>query len=240
MGAGEQDGRDRADRTERLQKWIQTAFSLAGICALVVGAVLYFTERRYMPRIAVRPTATVVAAPADAARADNVLVQITINIENSGTRGLWFHCAALDVIALTGAEERNPAFPDDLRGTSLLPAPRDQPVWRNCAAFEAERQRREEARRRNGRLRGRVNPPALFGPPATGTRYRDFFMEAGEATTKTWEQRVPCTYNAVRVIFKLPKPDQDSWIEYETKMLVPIADVCRRQRLVATYSGSGG
>jgi hypothetical protein len=35
------------------------------------------------------------------------------------------------------------------------------------------------------------------------------------------------------VIFKLPKPDGTA--DYETKILVPIADICRGQRLVATY-----
>lgn len=232
------------DRTEALQKWVQAAFAVAGICALIVGAVLYFTERRYMPRVVIRPTATVVGiVPGGLAQGqplESVLVQITINIENRSTRGSWFNCAALDVIALTGGEERNASFPDDLRGTSLLPATQGEEVWRKCAVFEADRQAREMERRRADRDRGRVNPPALFGPPQSGTRYRDFFMEPGEATTKTWEQLVPCSYGAVRVIFKLPKPDRDSWIEYETKMLVPIADVCRRERLVATYSGGGG
>ncbi|HWT12562.1 MAG TPA: hypothetical protein VN231_07400 [Allosphingosinicella sp.] len=228
---------------EGLQKWAQAAFAIAGTGAIIVGAVLYFTERRYMPRIVIQPTATVVGLPAPGAEQGrplgSVLVQITINIENRSTRGSWFNCSALDVIALTGEEERNAAFPDDLLGNSLLPATRSEEVWRNCAEFEAGRQRSEEERRRTRRDPSRVNPPALFGPPATGTRYRDFFMEPGEAITKTWEQRVPCSYRAVRVIFKLPKPDQESWIEYETKMLVPVADVCRGERLVATYSGGG-
>ena len=197
-----------------------------------------------MPRIVIRPTATVVGiAQGDAANGsprEGVLVQIAINIENRSTRGTWFNCAALDVIALTGGEDRNAVFPDDLMGTSLLPASQAEPVWQNCMRFEAERQSREERRRRHRRDSQRVNPPALFPPPVTGTRYRDFFMEPGEAIAKTWEQVVPCNYGAVRVIFKLPKPDEESWIEYETKILVPIADVCRGERSVATYTGAGG
>lgn len=80
---------------------------------------------------------------------------------------------------------------------------------------------------------GSVNPPAVGGVPSTGARYRDFFMEPGEATTKTWEQLVPCSYSAIRAIFKLPKPDSTQ--DYETKILVPIADICRGERFVATY-----
>lgn len=56
-------------------------------------------------------------------------------------------------------------------------------------------------------------------------------MEPGEIATKTWEQRVSCEYDAVRVIFKLPKPG--STHDYETKILVPIADVCANERNVS-------
>lgn len=76
-----------------------------------------------------------------------------------------------------------------------------------------------------------VNPPRPNPVPASGARYRDFFMEPGEVTAKTWEQRISCDYDAVRVIFKLPKPY--STHDYETKILVPIADVCANERNVS-------
>lgn len=243
MEAGDQtEARPSASTGEMIQKWAQAAFAIAGTIALIIGALLYFTERRNKPRIVISPTATVVAMLPPGGRqgqpVENVLVQITINIENRSLWGAWYNCAALDIIALTGAEARHPEFPDDLQGPSLLPAPVQTEVWRNCARVEARRQELERDRRSRG-SGGRINPPALFPPPSTGTRYRDFFMEPGEVATKTWEQLVPCTNNAVRLIFKLPKPDSGEWVEYESKMLIPIADVCRGAAIVTTHRGGG-
>ena len=216
----------------------QGIFAISGIVALVVAAGLYFTERRNMPRMVIAPSAIVLGAAGGRQRpsvqSNEVLVQFTARIENRSTRGDWFRCAALDVIGLEGDESRANPFPDDMQGESLLPASPQDDLWANCVnRFEVER--RALGRMRIEEDQRWVNSPALTDSPLTGARYRDFFMEPGEVVTKTWEQRVPCRFRAVRIIFKLPKPGQNSWLEYETKLLVPIADVCRGRRLVATY-----
>jgi len=172
-----------------------------------------------------------------------------VTIENRGERGHWFNCAALDIIGLEGTENRTRPFPDDLTGESLLkidPNAPEDPVWTRCVGRDAgngiERiegfeERRDAAELQSQRRRrgdsDLVNPLVITGRPLSGARYRDFYMEPGERTTRTWEQPVSCRYNAVRMIFKLPKPHGTA--DYEAKILVPIVDICRGLRLVATY-----
>ena len=220
---------------------------MATMIALIVGGWLYLFEGRTHPKVDISAAATVVGIPPRGWRPgramQNVLVQISVNIENRGERGRWFNCAALDILGLQGVENRTAPYPDDLAGPSLLriqPNQASDPVWTHCVGangFEARRDQTElqEQNERRGESDS-VNPPRISSPPGSGARYRDFYMEPGERITKTWEQPVPCSFNAVRVIFKLPKPNGTA--DYETKILVPIADICRGQRLVATYASS--
>jgi hypothetical protein len=218
--------------------------AMATMIALIAAGWLYLFEGRTHPKVNVSASATVVGVPPTGWRPNHsmqsVLVQISVSIENRGEQGRWFNCAALDILGLQGAEDRTSPYPDDLAGISLLrilPGQPADPLWTRCVGpngFEENRNRAEleEQNRRRGDSDS-VNPPRISGRPESGARYRDFYMEPGERTTKTWEQFVPCSYNVVRVIFKLPKPDGTA--EYETKILVPIADICRGQRLVAAY-----
>lgn len=217
--------------TRKLHDAAQGVFAIVGSIAIAVGGLLYFAERRDKPRVILEPRTTVVGlGPESEAESegelDAVLLQVSISIENRSSRGLTFNCPAIDIIGLSGEEQRQPTYMDDLDGTSLLPVNNKSPNWMTCVhGFEQERREQEkrwfEAQSKSSDW---VNPPRPSGLPISGARYRDFFMEPGEITTKTWEQRVPCDYDAVRVIFKLPKPH--SVQDYETKILVPIADVC--------------
>lgn len=207
----------------------QGVFAIVGSIAIVVGAGLYIAERRDKPRVILEPRTTVVGLEAEGrgeGELEAVLLQVSISIENRSSRGLTFNCPAIDIIGLRGEEQRQPTYMDDLAGVSLLPANVDSPNWKTCVhGFEKKRRAREEEWFEEQKESGKwVNPPRPSGIPGSGARYRDFFMEPGEATTKTWEQRVPCEYDAVRVIFKLPKPN--SVHDYEAKILVPIAHVC--------------
>lgn len=215
--------------THHLHDAAQGIFAIVGSIAILVGGVLYFAERRDKPRVILEPRTTVVGLSSQSegeGELDAVLLQVSISIENRSSRGLTFNCPAIDIIGLRGEEQRQPTYMDDLAGTSLLPANPKSQNWMTCVyGFEQERREKEarwfEEQRTSSKW---VNPPRPSGIPASGARYRDFFMEPGEITTRTWEQRVPCDYDAVRVIFKLPKPR--SVQDYETKILVPIADVC--------------
>lgn len=233
--------------TDNIGEFGNGVLGLTSMIAVVAGSWLYYFEGRGHPRVNVSASATVVGLPTPGWQGlnhplRNVLVQISVVIENRGERARGFNCAALDIIGLTGTEHRVMPYTDDLTGPSLLAidphAPAD-PVWVNCVGpgnFEDGRNVR--AREHQQKHRGDadvVNPPVISGPPQSGARYRDFFMEPGERTTKTWEQLVPCTFSAVRVIFKLPKPDGTA--DYETKILIPIVDICRGLRLVAHYPG---
>lgn len=207
----------------------QGTFAIVGSIAIAVGAWLYIAERRDKPRVILEPRTTVVGLePAGQSEGElqGVLLQVSISIENRSSRGLTFNCPAIDIIGLRGEEQRQPTYLDDLDGTSLLPANDKSPNWKTCVyGFEQDRRNREAAWFEEQRESEKwVNPPRPSGLPTSGARYRDFFMEPGEVATKTWEQRVPCDYDAVRVIFKLPKPN--SVHDYETKILVPIAHVC--------------
>jgi hypothetical protein len=237
----------RKDSVNEFGEYGNGILGISTMVAFVVAAWLYYLEGRDRPKVNVTASGTVIGI-APRGRGPNqpvqeVLIQIAINIDNRGERGQRFNCAALDIIALEGTEERVGTFPDDLAGNSLLEinalAPAD-PVWTNCTGnggFEQKRAKRE--REEQGRRQGAsdvVNPSIVTGTPASGARYRDFYMEPGERTTRTWEQRVSCRYNAVRVIFKLPKPGETS--DYEAKLLIPIADVCRGEQLVATVEAA--
>jgi hypothetical protein len=223
---------------ERFHNIAQGLFAIAGICGIIAAAWLYVAERRDKPKIVLQPSATVVplaeAASAGVATAPvrNALLQIRVTIENRSATGLLFNCPAIDLIALTGAEARAAQYPDDLQGTSLLARPAGE-LWENCVnRFEAERRAREEEELKQNVAGGRyVNPPRPGAVPRSGARFRDFFMEPGETTTKTWEAVVPCTFSAVRAIFKLPKPNSTQ--DYETKTLIPVADVCNEERNVS-------
>lgn len=219
----------------------QGLFGIAGTIALIVAAILYFQERRDKPRIVLQPTATVVhIGGRDASAEGQVLLQVSVGIENRGTRSLLAQCAAIDLIGIVGSEERARIYGDDLDGRSLLVRtgrdsdPAEEQVWRNCLAFEDRRRLAEQRWLAQAHNRSRyVNPPQPTAQATSGSRYRDFFMEPGESVSRTWEQRVPCTFEAVRIIFKLPKPG--SFTDYETKIIVPIADVCSRRRDVSVH-----
>jgi hypothetical protein len=215
--------------THQLHDAAQGIFAIVGSIAILVGGVLYFAERRDKPRVILEPRTTVVGLTPERegeGKLDAVLLQVSISIENHGSRGLTFNCPAIDIIGLRGAEQRQPTYMDDLAGTSLLPVNNESPNWMTCVhGFEQKRREQEAKWFKEQNTSGKwVNPPRPGGIPASGARYRDFFMEPGEIATRIWEQRVPCNYDAVRVIFKLPKPR--SVQDYETKILVPIADVC--------------
>lgn len=229
--------RPTINRSQKFHDWAQGWFAIAGIFAVIGGGILYIMERRDKPRIILQPRATVIGM--DSAKASGtleaVLMQVSVAIENRGARSLILHCAAIDIIGLSGDELHHKTYTDDLAGTSLLPPPMGNQTWTKCVdGFEKTRREEEERllleRRQSDQW---VDPPLPTPAPKSGARYRDFFMEPGEITTKTWEQRVPCTYDAVRIIFKLPKPD--STHDYETKIVVPVADVCANERHISVH-----
>ena len=222
--------------SQSFHDWAQGVFAVAGIVAIVLGGWLYIAERRDKPRVVLQPSAAVVGVTPEKnseRRLEAVLLQFSIAIENRGARPLIFNCPAIDLFGLSGQEDRDPTYTDDLEATSLLPAVSTSPNWAKCV-HEFEESRREDERQlfNDRKTSGDwVNPPQPTPEPQSGARYRDFFMESGDITTKTWEQRVRCDFDAVRIIFKLPKPN--STHDYETKILVPIADVCANKRNVS-------
>lgn len=135
--------------SNRFHDWAQGALAVVGIIAIVVGAALYFAERRDKPRVILQPRTTVVGITPQQAREgrlDAVLLQVSVAIENRSSRGLIFNCAAIDLIGLRGEEQRQPTYMDDLAGTSLLPHDQRSPTWSNCIN-RFERSRRQQERR---------------------------------------------------------------------------------------------
>jgi hypothetical protein len=219
----------------------QGLFAIAGILAILGGAWLYRVERRDKPRIILTPAATVVPISASG-EPKSVLLQVRFAIENRSSTALVFSCAAIDLFGLTGQERSSPLYADDLQGVSLLPVPgtfslrtetKATERFRRCVeTFERERIEQEQSRLQDDlRDRRYVNPPEPGAAARSGARYRDFLMEPGETTVKSYELQVPCGYTAVRAIFKLPKPD--STFDYEVKTMIPIANVCSPQANVS-------
>lgn len=214
----------------------QGAAGFASVVALVCAAGLYYDQRQNRPKVVLQPPLAAVG-PVRSPGSKAVLLHVALTVENRSSKPLNVRCAALDLLGVDDSGERNPTYYDDLAGVSLLDPPPERKRFERCVhGYEARRRDRERARlEKQEKQREDAGPHAdddIVNLPhpgieaKTGARFSDFMMEPGEIVTKTWDQRVPCTYQAVQVIFKVPKPDDV--IDYEAKTLVPIAEECRK------------
>jgi len=211
----------------------QGAAGFAAVIALLCAAVLYYQGRQDKPKLVVQAAQTVVAPIRDP-KVRAVLLHVSITIENRSAERLDIRCAAIDLLGIDSSGRWNTSYYDDLAGTSLIHRAGGEEFDKCVREFEGPRrilelQQRKTLRtaQRAGRdSEGAVNPPLLSKKATTGARYSDFSMEPGESVTKTWDQRIDCRYQAVQVIFKVPKPGPREFVDYESKTLVPIASEC--------------
>jgi hypothetical protein len=205
----------------------QGAAGIAAVVAIFGGMGVYFAGREYQAKIDLHSPTISVIRTADTGPSQVVLLGVSVPVENRSSHGLQIKCAAIDLIGLSAGALPSTTYIEDLDGTSLLSPPRQTDAWKRCTKeFEPERERLEGLERQAGGSDYRpFNPGRRSRPALSGARYSDFYLEPGETLTRNWEQWVPCSFVAVRVIFKVPKPH--STADLETKVVVPIADACK-------------
>lgn len=191
----------------------QGIVGLAASYGVVFAAWVFFVEHQDKPRVALATGATIVTLDARQGAERRALVQLVTTIENKGRRPLEVRCAGLNALGISAENSlpRDPQFLNDLLLQPLLADTRSGSAWTECMKFEAERLKS-------------AHPHAEFATPASGFRYKTFFLEPGEARTRHFELVVPCSLAAVRFVVHLPKPNE--FRVYETKRIVPLTEAC--------------
>lgn len=210
----------------------QGAAGFATVIALVCAAGLYFHGRQNKPKIVLHPPTSIVS-PLPRSNRSAVLLHVALTVENKSSERIKILCPAFDLIGLDGTASRHAVYYEDLVGTSLLFPPRGRKQFFDCVeTYETVRRTAERLlldtaalARQAGREKGTaVNDPEPAPLAISGARFTDFVMEPGESVTKGWDEIVDCRYEAVQVIFKVPKPGDV--FDYEAKTIVPIAEAC--------------
>ena len=226
----------------------QGAAGFATVIALVCAGGLYYHGRQNKPKIVLHPPVGLVS-PLHSSGGKAVLLHVAVTVENKSSERVKILCPALDLIGLDASSPRHKIYYEDLVGSSLFDPPRGRAQFYRCVR-DYEKDRREAERRlistaAQARQAGREREAAVNDPePAplatTGARFPDIVMEPGESVSKGWDEIVDCRFEAVQVIFKVPKPGDV--FDYEAKTLVPIAEACsaseRSKRAAATLAAA--
>lgn len=210
----------------------QGAAGFATVIALVCAGGLYYHGRQNKPKIVLQPPVGTVS-PLRLGDGKAVLLHVALTIENRSPERIRIVCPAFDLIGLTAWAGRHDIYYEDLVGTSLFDPPRGREQFYRCIeGYESKRRRDEQLALENAALARRagrereeaVNDPQPAPLATTGARFADILMEPGESVTKGWDEIVDCRYEAVQVIFKVPKPGDV--FDYEAKTVIPLAKAC--------------
>lgn len=193
---------------------IQTLSAIFTIIAVFVAAGIYFLERRDRARLSFGLETSAVRPILGAQHPDSVLLTIRVPVENKGERRVKIDCLAIDVQhpAPGVSLARSSWTREEMQLVRLgeqIPY-ETTPEVRGCLVADAIRLRAQAAL---------VRP--LF-------MWRPMELEPSEADDRYFEVPVSCTYPFVRVLLKIRITAEDERV-YETKTIVPLADICRGQ-----------
>ena len=205
-------------------EFAQGLASIVTIIAIFIAAGLYFLERRDRVRLAFAVEANVIQLARSGSAARQALMTVRVPVENKGAQNVTLQCIAVEIYGL-GAQEglrRNPASPEEIAMASLPGVP-------NAPEAPAECDRAEE--RRSGAAANSVRP--LF-------RWAPLFLEPQEIDDLYLEMPVSCEFSLLRILVKLRVSPQNP-IAYESKIVVPLSDVCSGRRDVRSSAvGASG
>ncbi|OYY89480.1 MAG: hypothetical protein B7Y45_11500 [Sphingomonas sp. 28-66-16] len=189
---------------------VQGVAAMVTMCAVFVAGGIYFYQRQDRLRYAFSVETKVVDV-GDTTPSQQVLLMVRVPIENKGARQLTLNCASLGLYGLrrnhVGALSRNDKFSEDLEMEPLVPTVRQSEQRRCLTAEESYRHWRP----------GSIHPFFMW------TR---MVLEPGESDDNYFETLVPCNYSLLRVLVKMRPDFAYLHNNTETKVIVPLADVC--------------